>query len=60
MSKPQTFTTEFKVPHNFFWSSLLRGGDEAKACDHLNEWGEPYTDSPWMKGQKCPKCGVTL
>ena len=60
MSKPQTFTTEFKVPRNFFWSSLLRGGDEAKACDHLNEWGEPYTDSPWMKGQKCPKCGVTL
>jgi hypothetical protein len=29
-------------------------------CDHLNEWGEPYTDSPWFKGQTCPKCGEKL
>jgi hypothetical protein len=57
---PKNYEFKANIPRNFFWSSLLRGGDNAETCDHLNEWGEPYTNSPWFKGQPCPKCGKVL
>lgn len=48
----------FEAPRNFFWSSLLRGGDNAPTCDHKDE-GHDY-NSALFDFQFCPKCGGAL